>query len=247
MKYVKLFENWLNEAEEGAVKPFDPKKSLQTKVVDINNENFAKVSDVNTQRNIIRGILNKCFAKKEDYEEGEIVIYPCTYSSDEDNRIKLKFEKEGVCALSTQNRNIGFPGWEKMEKFKGKNCLFVALGKDPKIFIDSAMEDRRYNIEPSKQSDLVRLIIFPVGGDDPKDFLLNSKWLVQNYNREAIRAEKSFFETTLGCIAAWASDQFKDSNTLNDKNAGKPQNIAKILGYEIPDNYTPGKGVESTK
>lgn len=243
MKYLKLFENWLNEAESGAVKPFDPQKSIQTKVVDITNENFAKVSDVKQQRNILRGILNKCFAKKEDYEEGEIKMYPCKYSSDQDNRMKLDIEGKGECDLRTQNRNISFPGWDKMGKFDGKNCFFVALEKDTKIFTGTYGDQ----IEPSKQADLPRVIIFPVGGDDPKGFLLNSKWLVQYCNNEAIKAEKSFYETTLGCIAAWASDQFKDISALGDTNAGKPQNIAKILGYEIPDNYAPGQGVETKK
>jgi hypothetical protein len=239
MKYVKLFENWLNEAE---VKPFDAKKSLQTKVVDITNENFAK-ADVKQQKYIIMGILNKCFAKKEDFEEGETKIYSCIYRSNTNDVLKLDIPGIGECDVRTGNKNTIFPGWDKMGKFDEKNCFFVALEKDTKI-LSGTYGDQ---IQPTTKPDLVRLIIFPVGGDDPKDFLLNSKWLVQNCNKEAINAEKSFYETTLGCIAAWASDQFKDANTLNNKNAGKPQEIAKALGYEIPENYTPGQGVETSK
>ena len=37
MKHIKLFENWLNEAESTA-KAFDPKKPYNTLVVDITKE-----------------------------------------------------------------------------------------------------------------------------------------------------------------------------------------------------------------
>jgi hypothetical protein len=95
MKYVKLFENWLNEAEEGKseVKPFDPKKPYETLVVDITNEDFAK-SD-KKQKIVIESILARCFDKTEKVEESKVWIreYKATYdggTTGTNDRIKIK-------------------------------------------------------------------------------------------------------------------------------------------------------------
>ena len=71
MKYVKLFENWLNEAE---VKPFDPKAPGATLVVDITQEDLLK--DPKETHTILQSMFNRGMAKKDapDVEESIKVI-----------------------------------------------------------------------------------------------------------------------------------------------------------------------------
>ena len=248
MKYVKLFENWLNEAEGGAVKPFDPDKPANTLVVDITNENLAK-ADENNQAEILKGILCKSAhnidASDESYQSKKgYTIIPYTFKSKENNTIELRNNNQEKYSKVDLYAGVesSFAGWNKMTTFNKKVCFLVYTEGDKPFFGENEFVIKR-------SGNYSRLLIFPVGGDDPKDFLLNSKWLVHLHNPDAITKETSFYETTLGCIAAWANVQFKYTSvdTLNDKNAGTPQNIAKLLGYEIPENYAPGQGVEKKK
>ena len=73
MKYVKLFENWLNEAE-GEVKPFDAKVPGTTLVVDITQEDLLK--DSKETHKILQSMFNRGMAKKDapDVEESIKVI-----------------------------------------------------------------------------------------------------------------------------------------------------------------------------
>ena len=59
MKYVKLFENWLNEAE-GEVKPFDAKVPGTTLVVDITQEDLLK--DSKETHKILQSMFNRGMA-----------------------------------------------------------------------------------------------------------------------------------------------------------------------------------------
>lgn len=241
MKYVKLFENWLNEAE-GGVKPFDPGKPSETLVVDITNDNFAK-ANVEIQKRILNSIFTKCFVKNEKFENIETSIMDFILKSGSDSEIELNNDKGTIRAYAGYNQS--FQGWDKLDKFDGKTCfLLFRADSEP---IRGVYKD---TLSPSTgDASFMKVLIFPLGNDDPKDFLLNSKWVVHYHDKKAIRDKKSFYETTLGSLAAWGTKQFKYTSVdiLNDTNAGKPQNIAKVLGYEIPDNYTPGKGVEKTK
>ena len=71
MKYVKLFENWLNEAEGGAVKPFDAKDPGETLVVDITEEDLYK--DPKVMHIILQSMFNRGAAKKDSPDVPEAI------------------------------------------------------------------------------------------------------------------------------------------------------------------------------
>jgi hypothetical protein len=239
MKYIKLFENWLNEAEEGKseVKPFDAKKPFETLVVDISNEDFEK-SDKG-QKSIILSILAKCFDKTEKVEESKVMVRGYKADFDEGNvggtsRLNIENDNESLRVFFKTN-DEGF--FDKITKFSSKPCFLVTK-------IDSFKHNDNGYLNRSKSESIPVILVFPEDGGDPKDFVLNSKCLIYNHNLVAVNKEKNFFEGTIGSLAAWSADQFKFASIdkLKDTNAGKPQNIAKALGYEIPDNYAPKDG-----
>ena len=238
MKYVKLFENWLNEAEEGKseVKPFDPKKPFETLVVDISNEDFEK-SD-KSQKSIIASILAKCFDKNEKVEESKVMVRGYKATNDGSTvlgaQLKIENDKETL-SVSIKTKDKTF--LDKIGNFSEKPCFLVTK-------IDSFNHNDNGYLNKSKSESIPVILVFPEDGGDPKDFVLNSKCLIYNHNLVAENKEKNFFEGTIGSLAAWSADQFKFASIdkLKDTNAGKPQNIAKALGYEIPDNYAPKDG-----
>ena len=211
-------------------------------MVDITNDNFAK-ANVEVQKRILNSIFTKCFVKNEKFENIETSIMAFISKTPSDSEIQLKYDNGIVRAFAGYNQS--FQGRDKLDKFDGKTCfLLFRADSEP---ISGVNKD---TLSASTGDSLsMKVLIFPVGNDDPKDFLLNSKWIVHYHDKKAMLDKKSFYETTLGSLAAWGTKEFKYASvdTLNDSNAGKPQNIANALGYEIPDNYTPGQGVEKTK
>lgn len=72
MKYVKLFEAWLNEDEsKSEVKPFDPSNPSESLIVDITVEDMFK--DEATVAPTLASILNKAIAKKDSPDAAKSV------------------------------------------------------------------------------------------------------------------------------------------------------------------------------
>lgn len=238
----------------GGVKPFDPSKSYKTLVVDITNDNFAKSGD--RKNTVLRTILERAFNKTENVaDDGKSlsITNPFTIDWKESEgggkiqkfRMDLTDNKNNVVKIEAQVDSDG--NLKTFESFDKKQCyiIFTVDGD----YYDKETGDTKYKYS---QSEFLgrkngRFLIFPMDDGDSKDFILNSKWLVYHHTDPNKNSAKRVYETTLGCLAALAASDFKNLAVLEDSNAGKPQNIAKALGYEIPDNYTPGQGVEKTK
>lgn len=94
MKYVKLFENWLNEAE---VKPFDSKNPGETLIVDITVEDMFK-DDV-TAASTLESVLNRAIAKKDSADAPKAVKverFQFEFNDKESLQKALKENKDGL-------------------------------------------------------------------------------------------------------------------------------------------------------
>jgi len=237
MKYVKLFENWLNEAEEGKseVKPFDPKKPGETLVVDITSLDFNQ-DDGKYSSRIMGSILGKCVKKNEKEKDSELTIIKFNI---EEIRIPqyLKtatiFVKEGRASGVSKTIKMIIPNDLNLQE--GDSVYYISKYSGE----DWVSETGYPNILKKPKT----FLFFPSGmsGDSSGNgFCLYEEGHLINWSdpKESIQAIK----TTLGGICAFATSNFENLAILKDANAGKPQNIAKALGYEIPDNYAPKDG-----
>ena len=238
MKYLQLFENWLNEAETGKseVKPFDPTKPNDTLIVDVTRKEL--FADEKNTAKIIQSFLSKSFDKNEKISSPKVSVqkfvaddYPpaaggfwlVLTQGNSDNKYRVFLKKSAAQELALYDLT------------KLHDPVYLVTLENRKDWVDEKLkinwDNKTYLLFKDQEDE-----------GDAEDFALNTSWQVVGgaSKDEAIIA-------SLGQICALAATQFENANALNDKNSGKPQNIAKTLGYEIPDNYTPGKGVESTK
>ncbi len=254
MKYIKLFENWLNEADNTGVKPFDPKKPEETLVVDISQEDLLK--DPNRTNRILQSIFSRAMAKKDapDVEESISVIplyvnsknpskdpFIETTATEGKNRgkeiissIMLYDYNNKLYFLKTNMLSDEQLRDEIISLQKNKTPIFIVMKED----YDDWYEEGDINKIQSSNKNII--ILFPSNlqkyeMNDAKDFSLNVEFRIFENVRFAP-------PITLGSIVKDIAANLGKSNFIFDKSV-KPQDIAQALGYEIPENYTPKQGV----
>lgn len=246
MKYVKLFENWLNEAE-GEVKPFDAKVPGTTLVVDITQEDLLK--DSKETHKILQSMFNRGMAKKDapDVEESikvvplyvgnpklpakdPYLIPPGTeritsiiVNDSEGNKYNVKVETGGS-QLEDELKALQ----------KNKTPIFlVTSSKNEAWHVD---KDGVEIIQPSNEV----VILLPENNQKweikaAKDFSLNVEFSILNGKK------LSTSSISLGSIVKNIGNIASKAQLVNDK-AATPIDVAGILGYEIPKDYTPKMG-----
>jgi hypothetical protein len=246
MKYVKLFENWLNEAE-GEVKPFDPKAPGATLVVDINQEDLLK--DPKETHTILQSMFNKGMAKKDKPGVEETIkvvplyvgnpklpakdpylIPPGTeritsiiVNDSEGNKYNVKVETGGS-QLEDELKALQ----------KNKTPIFlVTSSKNEAWHVD---KDGVEIIQPSNEV----VILLPENNQKweikaAKDFSLNVEFSILNGKKLSTSL------ISLGSIVKNIGNIASKAQLVNDK-AATPIDVAGILGYEIPKDYTPKMG-----
>lgn len=231
MKYLKLFENWLNEAEEGS-KTFSPDKPWETFVFDVSNEDmFGNTEKLN---GILKSILAKSFDKtelKESNSVSVVTLYPYDFSADSKGIILYSKPsgqgdkyviKTDVAKFSQKLKSIGI----EFTDFRDNQVIYlVTLGTNQN------WKDGENNIKIDPKT------FFVFADNKPQDekLVLDSEWIVVTDIQNPVKV-------TLGQVAAYSSSKFENLATLKDKSLGTPQLIAKTMGYEIPIDYTPKKG-----
>jgi hypothetical protein len=242
MKYVKLFENWLLEADGGGVKPFDPSKPGETLVVDINGDDFKKGGSA-----LIKNILAKCFEKTEDISSDDKITIKeleidgdhwdsdnswMIFKSKEDSgAVTIKFDLTYVLREhgSTQDFRINiFP--------KSKPCYIVSVNNS------NLVKETKYGWAKTNAIILKNPKTFLISFHEPIDKGTDSVLNIDCTVFDLTLSYPKEYRTTFGSVCALTSADFKEFAVLKNKDAGTPKNIAKALGYEIPDNYTPKQG-----
>ena len=267
MKHVKLFENWLNEAEEAKPATFDSKKPSKTLIVDISQENIAKI-DPNWQAAWLRTILNKAYYKKDttDFDEDlKVSVDFCTVSvvgsGREEKRTGTKktasnyatFKGLGDVPFDGIKWKVDAGAWDdgQLDKDSDSNTIeFEEFQKNKKPLFFVTLDGSTPETLQQKESDInvflkastKSFILAPKSDSfkNGKDFAINSEFNIWTDNGE------SYYSVTLGNLIMNIQNYLDTGTKLLDVKP-KPQEIAKALGYEIPDNYTPGQGVKTTR
>lgn len=232
MKYLKLFENWLNEAEEGKseVKPFDPKKPGETLVVDIDGNDFS-IDDSKYTSRIIASMLGRCVKKDEKGTDPELTVIKMKIDevTSQGQALSIMYVKEANVNVAHKIRMI-IPN----ELSNLENTYVYYISKNAS---DDWVNDKGFISKQPKT-----FLVFDTGGIE-EGFVLDREFTVVDWSNNKTNLVEPI-KTTLGGICALATTNFDNLAVLKDANAGKPQSIAKALGYEIPDNYAPKQGVK---
>jgi hypothetical protein len=184
-------------------------------------------------------ILGKCVKKNEKEKDSELTIGK--FNIEEIRRpqsgLSTIFVKEGTASGPAKTIKMYNNIINDLNLQEGDSVYYISKYTGD----DWVSETGNPNILKKPKT----FLFFPIGvvgnGGD-KDFCLNVEGHLINWSdtKESVQTIK----TTLGGICAFATTNFENLAILKDANAGKPQNIAKALGYEIPDNYTPKMGLE---
>lgn len=235
MKYVKLFENWLNEAE-GKIKPFDPKKPGDTLVFDIS------AWDVNAYKieSAYQSIFNRLLAKTDSPDvEQKVIVTQYNLYLDSDNTAKNVY----LTNLNDLSKSFTAGEYAILDQTEVPDPVinnefvpYAVRGKDVKIpSKKSKYKLAGYNVPPSE----CFFVIFPV------------KWPNTSDKKTPFFTEDSSFYVWGGGDKVELVSLSKIVNGfLNFEEKGKMvfdksidlKQLAEVLGYEIPDNYTPKKG-----
>lgn len=80
MKYLKLFENWINESGELVSKPFNPNNPDETLIIDISAQDLAKLDD-QKMADVLSSIFNRAFMGKDEVlTDTKIEVIPCYFT-----------------------------------------------------------------------------------------------------------------------------------------------------------------------
>lgn len=268
MKYLKLFENWLNEADGGGAKPFDANNPGATLVVDITQKDMLNLTkDYDKLGDCLSSFLNKGFLKKDPLGAGEY---------------KVSVTKCEIIESKGGKDSYGNSIHKVFLKYTGSSSSFIDLGfKDEKnqfiLNIDSDFQKLIDHFDSLKASKipvyLVTLngskvkifgefgdhlilkdgacILMPKRGEFWEDTFKNEKDFAFNSEINLLYSKKhSGVEGGLGDLMPQIEKLMTNYGSIfqtHTEDKWTPQIIAKQLGYEIPDNYAPGQGVEKKK
>jgi hypothetical protein len=145
-KYVKLFENWLVEADE-AVKPFDASNPGGTLVVDITVGDMFK--DESVVATTLASVLNKAIAKKDSPDVEQTIKVE-----------KFQFETKGdkeAFQKSIKESKYAFP--------------MTNIDTNKKYFINffDIDEETMKKLEAMAESDQTLLLVSPASGEYSKE------------------------------------------------------------------------------
>ena len=247
MKYIKLFENWLNEAE---VKPFDANNPDETLVVDITEEDLYK--DPKVMHIILQSMFNRGAAKKDSPDVPEAIEVIPLYVG----WAKQVNPKEPWHLTSEGNlkgfyvRGVNGEEYTVVNKLNGDDLgktieTLEALHKEKTpIFLVTNAKDSWFekkedgnlfiNLKPNN------ILLLPNWNSgkweikNPKGFALDSKIEYRGQERKG-----GFFNQQLGGLVESMSN-FGKSGWASS--VSHPTELAKTLGYEIGKDYTPKMG-----
>jgi hypothetical protein len=269
MKYVKLFENWLNEAEGGAVKPapaFNPKKPSKTLVVDISQKDMAAcLTTTESLQNCLYSFLNRGYFKKDplDSDEDQIICVPCRigYSGRDEKKVGSKKKYYFTQSIKNDYEDLGFPD-------NRAKLIWEDPDADPDASGDSGVDGNVKQFKEMKENKAPVFYITKSGfipkvdkdevfQPSPGAFFLIPADTKYNWNDTFKGTEKDFAlnsqftiidgrdlnnqTVTLGDLVLNIQDALNNNKRIKPSSP-KPQDIAQALGYTIPDNYTPKMG-----
>lgn len=246
MKYVKMFENWLLEADGGGIKPFDPNKPYETLVVDIAGKDMPKDSaGIGT---VLASVFNRMIAGEDSPNAKETVkVTPAKV-------VRYTNIKEGggqsSAEISAEGKNFAYKFPRSLDS-SSKIQEYLKDAEDRKLDI-FFVTPPGYEFEENKApqinwKDNKILLMIPKYNNDSFDgdgFFASS-----DYNLRFLVSVKPFQEAgnwSIGelsqIIGSFGNSNSRETMMSVSNSTGGYKGIAKALGYEIPEKYTPKQG-----
>ena len=252
MKYVKLFENWLNEAEN-KVKPFDPKNPWSTSLLDISAKDvynlfYTKGADLKLAEDVMNRILTSIYLKSDGNEkelkktefDGSAMAFTFKYKPNEKDYKGKRYITftlaDGTEAILKED---SWSHWgmdeDNLEKLDQSGIGFVITDQGSTNQTITRKHKGDIHLSP-KNTDT---FLFPNGGvqDESKIAITSCNYTVfRLFPTLGPPVEKSPLFNAL----AYASRD--DSKALLGKGEPSLADLGNYFGYTIPDNYTPKQG-----
>ncbi len=233
MKYIKLFENWLNEADsEESKKPFNPQKPNLTNVLLIKSEDLTK--NPNQEVDILKSIVDRIASKlgdkditvnlykyylgEPDYKNG---IFPL-YKKSQDSSASLIWKPFEVGGET--KGLMPFVSGKSPQAPKGDSYLETYIIPISEDYVTKSPSAKEGNPSPDILVNDKVLIISK--SDKPSKMAINSKWWLWNHKK------REWEMVSLGQIAMFGSSEFKDQSYLTDAKKGSPESIAGFLDMQ---------------
>lgn len=235
MKYVKLFEHWLNEDEgqEKERKPFNPEKPSLTNVLLIKTDDVTK--NPNSDSKILKSIVERIASKygekdisvnfykfymgEPDYKNG---LFPL-YKNQEKASASIIWKP---FSLQTDVKgSIPFGSGKGPQGPKGDFYLETYIIPLKETFVTKSATAQESSPDMLVNDDV--LIIAP--SDKKSQMALNSKWWLWNHKK------REWELVSLGQLSMFAHSDFKDESILKDPSKGSMKSIAGFL--EETDTY----------
>lgn len=253
MKYLKLFESWINEADGESSKPFNPDKPDETLIVDISAQDLASLDDKKLAA-ALSSILNRAYFTKEGVlTNTKLTVSPC-YFTDKSSNFTAYSKRYGKAEMSDGDTkfNIYVLSDDDKSNFDKITDAYIEKAKgsmEPSFIVYLESEPIKL-VKFSKETDIVVLnsrcfLLHPneswkntfKGG--PEDFAISCEMYVQKDNNMPL------FDTkiTLGDLVLTLQDTMKSKGEFNtDLGGHAASNVGWAFGLELPDKYAPKMG-----
>lgn len=220
MKYLQLFESWLNEETQ-----FNKSKPRETPVIELLEKDIYSAGKPKRIQSIMVTMLSRSLQKNKDKFDPESNTVSMSDSfqlkSVEDALITIKTEGNDEDTLSVKMNTkkdaiikaLQWIGGEVSGDDLTKSCIvtIVSEANATGLFVG-----KREEIVSTKVGTLV---IMPNKPKKPDDLAINMSVVVVAQEKAKI--------VTLGQLCAYASTKFTDFSVLEDKNSGTKESLAK--------------------
>ena len=243
MKYVKLFENWLNEADEAkpatfdSEKPFDFSKPNETAIVDITGKEVG--NDPLQVQKVIETTINRIKGKRDEpgFDIDGFVgrfkyAIPCRIISKEPKKEGIK-----VTSFLVEDLTTGMQCRLLMEDLLNNELLKEYIKTKTPLFVLTSSK-----FKPAKETSMITVkpdncVLIPTAEDKGLSFdkLGEKSFLEHNFYQADSNSSKLENPQPLLNILPKLSG-------LPDAEVKNLAGIAELVGYKIPQNYAPKQG-----
>ena len=235
MKYLKLFESWLNEQDEATTKQFSPDKSFESPVLDILQKDFFSIKNPEQVTKVLKSVIGRGVEKKsvDTKESTAVTVKPLTV----ENVLKGKKQLyvKGTAAGSNEEllkvaddsafmkdlNEIGLDADGAGES--AAKGYFIHTSDTPENKLYWSTEAVKYGISTQAAS----IVFFPNEGYNK----VNPEAPIVELPVVIVSGGKSKVGT-FGQVLAMASAKFADASMLDKTDAGSVENLKTIFPTE---------------
>lgn len=270
MKYVKLFEHWLYEAE-GGVKPFDPKNPGATLLVDITVGDMFK--DDETVSATLESVLNRAIAKQDSPDAPKSVKverFQFEFEGDvEKLKSSLKEIKNAIPVTNVETNKKYFVNLFDLDSDTRANFDKLVAQNQTLLLVspasgEYAKESKRESLKSRPNIALTNDVFFLGCDPDAKSWNGYISALGDKTSILDVKKKTNFVLLTGDSISANTCNLIGLFQIMSDSAVKKTaisklsfksyptgdfnmEQVAKTLGYKIPKDYSSKQGVEKKK